>query len=58
MNDDTETILDVAGVRAGRTEDGVSLLPSGDRVGERPRPADRQPARSRSLDGIRTASFR
>ena len=58
--DDAETILDAAGVRAGRTEDGVSLLPFWrDRVKENGRDLliDNSPGAGH-FDGIRTLHYK
>jgi N-acetylglucosamine-6-sulfatase len=58
--DDAETILDAAGVRAGRTEDGVSLLPfwrdRGKEIG-RDLLLDNSPGAGH-FDGIRTLHYK
>jgi hypothetical protein len=58
--DDAETILDAAGVRAGRTEDGVSLLPfwrdAGKEIG-RDLLIDNSPGVGH-FDGIRTLHYK
>jgi N-acetylglucosamine-6-sulfatase len=58
--DDPETILDAAGVRAGRTEDGVSLLPfwrdRGKEIG-RDLLVDNSPGAAH-FDGIRTLHYK
>jgi arylsulfatase A-like enzyme len=58
--DDAETILDAAGVRAGRTEDGVSVLPfwrDGGREIGRDLLIDNSPGASH-FDGIRTLHYK
>src|SRR5438034_10045101 len=58
--DDAETILDAANVKAGRTEDGVSLLPfwrdKGKEIG-RDILIDNSPAAGH-FDGIRTIHYK
>ncbi len=58
--DDTETILDAAGVKAGRTQDGVSLLPfwhdAGKEIG-RDLLIDNSPGAGH-FDGIRTLHYK